>query len=206
MLTLPLPPAEADRLWAVQSYRILDTPREEAFDRIVSLAAQFFDLPIAVIAFTDRDRQWIKASCGLNVREVDRDGSFSAHALLAEQVMVVEDACDDPRFAGHSLVVGEPHVRFYAGAPLYSPDGYNLGTLSVLDTKPRTLSAREQQGLKDLAATVVALLQLRLTTLKMEMTESVLQEVTRGVSATTGHAFFAPSCSTSPRYLVCATP
>ncbi len=190
MSTTPLPPDETERLHAVISYHILDTPPEEAFDRIVALTARFFDVPIALISFVDSDRQWFKARCGMTLTEFGRESSFCTQTILAEKVFVVEDTLRDPRFAGSPLVVGEPHVRFYAGAPLISPDGYNLGALCVIDHKPRTFSERERGDLAELAAVVMDLLRMRLATMKMAMTESVLQEVTRRVSAATGVAFF----------------
>ena len=186
----PLPPDENERLHAVLSYRILDTPPEEAFDRIVALAARLFDAPIALITFIDQGRLWCKARVGIDLTEASRHEGFCAEAIRTNRVLVVEDALCDPRFVESVFVAGEPHARFYAGAPLTTPDGYNIGTLSIADTAPRTFSERDQQTLTDLAATVMDLLRMRLATLKMEMTESVLQEVTRRVSATTGVAFF----------------
>ncbi len=128
MAAAPHPTNEADRLRAVQRYAILDTPPEESFDRIVSLASLVFEVPIVLIDIVASERQWVKASHGLNVTEVDRHIAFCAHAIVSDDVLVVEDTLQDPRFADNPCVTGEPRIRFYAGAPLRTVDGYNLGT------------------------------------------------------------------------------
>jgi GAF domain-containing protein len=138
-----LPDNEAERLAALYALLILDTPPEQRFDKIVGFAASEFDVPIALISLIDRERQWFKASIGLDVCETGRDISFCGHAILARDIMVVPDALEDPRFADNPLVTGEPGILFYAGAPLVLPSGAALGTLCLIDRRPRTLDAME---------------------------------------------------------------
>jgi signal transduction histidine kinase len=158
----PRPFDDEQRLDALNSYAVLDTPAEPVFDRITSLASRIFNVPIALISLVDRDRQWFKACVGLDVRETSRDLAFCAHAILSDAVMVVPDAREDPRFRCSKLVVGPPHIRFYAGAPLVTPEGFRLGTLCVIDTQPRAmLTLEEQATLRDLAATVINELEYR---------------------------------------------
>lgn len=139
MMNAPIPVNEDDRLQALRQLLILDTPPEERFDRIVSFAAQEFEVPIALITMVDAERQWFKASIGLDVCETSRDISFCGHAILADDTMVVADARQDPRFSDNPLVTGQPLIRFYAGAPLQLPSGENIGTICLIDHTPRTL-------------------------------------------------------------------
>jgi len=135
------PEDEAARLAALYELLILDTPPEERFDKIAQFAASEFDMPIVLITLLDVDRQWFKARVGTEVCETGRDISFCSHAILRDDTMVVEDALQDPRFADNPLVTGAPHIRFYAGAPLALPSGLRLGTLCLIDRRPRTLDA-----------------------------------------------------------------
>lgn len=141
MQAAPLPDNEPARLAALYELLILDTPPEERFDKIVRFAAGEFDMPIVLVTLVDLDRQWFKARVGTQVCETGRDVSFCAHAILHDEIMVVEDALQDPRFADNPLVTGAPHIRFYAGAPLALPSGLRLGTLCLIDRRPRTLDA-----------------------------------------------------------------
>lgn len=150
-----LPPDEAERIENLRSLLILDTPPEERFDNLTRAAAGFFRVPVAVVSLIDSERQWFKSICGLDARETGRDISFCGHAILQDEVMVVEDALDDPRFADNPLVTGSPAIRFYAGAPLKSAQGHNLGTLCLISPQPRTMDALEMQMLQDLARLVV---------------------------------------------------
>lgn len=143
MQAAPLPDNEAERLAALYALLILDTPPEQRFDKIVEFASAEFDVPIALLTLVDRARQWFKASTGVDVCETGRDISFCGHAILAPDIMVVPDALEDPRFADNPLVTGEPGIRFYAGAPLVLPSGAALGTLCLIDRRPRTLDAME---------------------------------------------------------------
>jgi GAF domain-containing protein len=154
MLAAPLPANEDERLAALYALLILDTPPEERFDKIVAFAASEFDVPIALLTLVDRERQWFKASTGIDVCETGRDISFCGHAILQPEIMVVPDALQDARFADNPLVTGEPGIRFYAGAPLTMPSGAALGTLCLIDRRPRTLDAMELgilSTLRDLA-------------------------------------------------------
>ena len=141
MHTAPVPDNEAERLAALYALLILDTPPEQRYDRIAEFAASEFDVPIATITLVDADRQWFKAKVGTEVCATGRDISFCSHAILAPEIMVVADTLADPRFADNPLVTGEPFIRFYAGAPLTLDSGVRLGTLCLIDRRPRTLDA-----------------------------------------------------------------
>ena len=166
---------EAARLQSLLACRILDTPPEAAFERIANLAAQTLDMPIALVSLVDRDRQWFKAKVGISVCETSRDVSFCAHAILQRGVMVVPDATADPRFADNSLVTGEPGIRFYAGAPLHAPDGQPLGTLCVIDLRPRQWDERQRRILTDLAALAADELTLRIEVAARDQAEKSLR-------------------------------
>jgi len=192
MSTAPIPANEVDRLAALYRYRILDTPPELAFDRLTKLAARLFDMPIALVSLVDKSRAWFKSCHGFNLSEVPRDATLCSFALLYNQVLVVPDTRQDERFACNPFVQSEPGVRFYAGAPLLTHDGFNLGTLCLLDSKPRdALSAEQQTILADLAAMVVDELELRYSAHRITQIDKALLAVTQGVSATTGEAFFS---------------
>jgi GAF domain-containing protein len=157
----PRPLSEAERLQALHDYQVLDTGREQAYDDLVALATHICDTPIALITLVDEDRQWFKARIGLAPHETSRDAAFCAYAIHGTDPLVVTDAPSDPRFADNPLVTGEPHIRFYAGAPLTTPHGHGLGALCVIDNKPRTLSPSQLNALKALARQVVVVLELR---------------------------------------------
>ncbi|NBB85019.1 MAG: PAS domain S-box protein [Bacteroidetes bacterium] len=150
------------RLAALRRYGIMDTPAEEAFDRLTRLAARVLDVPIALITLLDDERQWFKSCVGLDRDETPRSQAFCAYNVTPGDVMVVEDATQDPRFKDNPLVTGPPHIRFYAGAPLFTPDGHTLGSLCVIAPEPRTLAPDDAETLKELAAMVVDELELRL--------------------------------------------
>ena len=133
----PLPDNESARLNALLNENILDTEAEKDFDILVQLAKKHFDVPIALISFVDKDRQWFKSCIGVDISETSRDVAFCAHAILEDVPLVVNDTHEDERFKDNPLVTGEPYIRFYAGVPLKSKDGYNLGTFCIVDTKPR---------------------------------------------------------------------
>ena len=171
----PLPTLEDRRLAALRASRILDTPREAAFDRIASLAARMLGVPISAVSFVDSDRQWFKATCGLDIRQTSRAVSFCAHAIHSDDVFVVPDAAADPRFADNALVTGAPHIRFYAGAPLLTPEGLALGTLCIIDQRPRSLNKRQRAILRDLAALVVDELALRTQIMARERAETAVR-------------------------------
>lgn len=151
-----LPANEAQRLASLHGLRILDTPPEDRFDRLTRLAQRLFRLPIALVSLVDKDRQWFKSRQGLDAQETARDAAFCAHAILDDGPFIVPDARLDDRFADSPLVTGDPHVRFYAGQPISAPDGSRVGTLCVIDRKPRRLGGSEREALRDLASLVEA--------------------------------------------------
>lgn len=151
MIRPPLPPDETARLSTLRVLNVLDTEPEERFDRITRMAKRLFQVPIALISLVDADRQWFKSAQGLDVLETPRDLSFCGHAILSDDILLVPDAHLDPRFAGNPVVVGPPHVRFYAGCPVRAPSGHRLGTLCVIDHQPRGLDSDDLATLRDLA-------------------------------------------------------
>lgn len=153
--------AEEYRLDALRSYGILDTPREADFDEVVKVTSAICGTPIAVINLIDQGRQWFKAEVGLGVRETPIDSSICAHAILQPDLFIVPNTTLDSRFCDNALVVGDPHLRFYAGALLETPDGFPLGTVCVLDYKPRELDETQKAFLRLMANQVMKLLQLR---------------------------------------------
>jgi diguanylate cyclase (GGDEF)-like protein len=158
----PVPTNEAERLEALRRYQILDTSPEQAYDDLTQLAARLCETPIAWINFIDAERQWSKSRHGRGLRETHRDHSFCAHAILQDvPLLCVPDLTSDPRFSDNPMVIGPPHVRFYAGAVLRTPDGYPLGTLAVLDLKPRWLTPEQAQALPSLARLVMGQMELR---------------------------------------------
>ncbi len=162
MQIAPQPENEAGRLEALCRYRVLDTASETDFDDLTHLAAQICQVPIALISLLDKDRQWFKSAIGLGTRETSRDVSFCAHAIIQpEHLLIVPNTLQDARFVNNPLVISEPHIRFYAGAPLVTPDGFALGTLCIVDVVPRELSREQKQTLITLARQVVTQLELR---------------------------------------------
>jgi PAS domain S-box-containing protein len=180
----PLGEDERRRLAELRRYGILDTPPEAAFDRITRLTAHLLQVPIAQVTLVDEQRQWFKSSHGLDATETPRDVSFCAHAILSDEVMVVPDATHDSRFAANALVTGEPRIRFYAGAPLKSAGGANLGTLCAIDTKPRQLTPRDTEMLRDLAALACDELELRLALRERDQQMTAIRNLTSGVLIT----------------------
>jgi PAS domain S-box-containing protein len=160
MIPAPLPSNEAERIEALRQYAILDTMPEKALDELTLLAAQICGVPIALISLVDTDRQWFKAKVGLDKVQHDRDLSFCAHALEQKGLFVVPDATKDDRFFDNPSVTGDPGIRFYAGAPLTTPENLTLGTLCVIDRFPRTLTASQEQALQILARQVMTHLEL----------------------------------------------
>lgn len=157
----PTPPDEADRLRVLHELDVLDTPPEADYDDVVALASRICGVPMSLVSLIDAERQWFKARIGVDASETSRDVSFCAHAILGRDLMVVPDATIDARFANHPAVTNNPGVRFYAGAPLVTSDGYAMGTLCVVDAAPRRLSLAQLQALRALARQVTAQLELR---------------------------------------------
>ncbi|WOK37151.1 PAS domain-containing protein [Sphingomonas sp. C3-2] len=170
-------PEEAVREAKLHEYGIFGTPPEKPFDDIAEFAAELCECPIAIVNLVGTERQWFKAIRGLDAREAPTRNSFCAHAMHEKTLMTVEDARLDPRFSAHPFVTGAPHIRFYAGVPLTSPEGFPLGALCVIDTKPRApLNALQTQGLNVLAAQVMNMLELRRRLLRKEEEDRHLAE------------------------------
>ncbi len=162
MTVAAVPPQnETERLARLRAYEVLDTNPEEAFDRVTRVAAHLFETPIALVSLIDENRQWFKSKQGLDAEETPREVAFCAHAILQDDIFVISDATQDDRFKNNPLVTGGPEIRFYAGAPLRTSDGLGLGTLCVIDTKPRNPTPNELENLRDLAKLAMDVLNLR---------------------------------------------
>jgi len=157
----PVPKNDAKRIKVLWQYEILDTIPEEVFDDLTELAARICEAPIAMITLVDENRQWFKSKVGVTVNETSRDVSFCSHAIEQSDLFIIPDATLDKRFAKNPLVTSDPKIRFYAGAPLITPDGHALGTLCVIDKVPRELRPDQKQALRVLARHVMTQLELR---------------------------------------------
>jgi signal transduction histidine kinase len=175
----PLPVNETDRLAALYGLGILDTEPEKDFDDIVALASVVCGVPMSLVSLIDTDRQWFKARLGTDLIETSRDLSFCAHAILGKDLLVVPDARHDARFADNPAVTSDGGVRFYAGAPLVTTDGFGLGTLCVVDSEPRRLNVEQLQALRALARQVTSQLELRRYAAALANTTARLQELER---------------------------
>jgi two-component system, cell cycle sensor histidine kinase and response regulator CckA len=158
---MQLSQSEKKRIKILWQYDVLDTMPEQVFDDLTELAARICEAPIALISLVDEKRQWFKSKVGVTVNETSRDVSFCAHAIQQEGLFVIPDATKDRRFARNPMVTSDPKIRFYAGAPLITPDGHALGTLCVIDKVPRELRWDQQQALRILARHVATQLELR---------------------------------------------
>jgi len=174
---IPIPENEADRLAVLQSYNILDTVEEADFDELTILASTICQTPIALISLVDAERQWFKAHTGLNARETPKEQSFCAHAIASfDDIMIIDDARKDERFADNPLVTGDPKIVFYAGVPLINEDGYALGSLCVIDRQQKILSDEQVQALKILAKQVIDKLELRRKILALQAANHELRD------------------------------
>ena len=175
----PLPANETDRLAALYGLDVLDTEPEKDFDDIVALASHVCGVPMSLVSLLDTDRQWFKARIGTDLTETTRDLSFCAHAILGRDLLVVPDARQDARFADNPLVTEPGGIRFYAGAPLVTSDGFGLGALCVIDSEPRRLDVEQLQALRALARQVTSQLELRRYAVTLANTTARLQELER---------------------------
>jgi len=174
----PLTPDESHRLTLLHRYEVMDTPAEQALDDLTTLAATLCEAPMALITLIDENRQWFKSKVGVEAAETPRGVSFCAHSLTRpDEMLIVPDALADPRFANSPLVTGAMGVRFYAGAPLVTPERAVLGSLCVMDRVPRTLTAAQEQGLKVLARQVMTQLELRRRTRELQASEGKLRAI-----------------------------
>lgn len=176
MQSAPIPENEQPRLELLNKLDILDTLEEQAYDDLTYLAATICDAPIALVTLVDHDRQWFKSHYGIDVRETPREIAFCAHAILGDEMLLVEDTTQDRRFHDNPVVTGELNVRFYAGEPLVLEDGLRMGTLCVVDTHSRTLSEEQRISLKALARQVVSQLKLRLHIKELKQLDAAKDE------------------------------
>lgn len=176
---VPLPGNEAQRLLALERSGLVDTPPEDAFDRLTWLAAQTLGMPISLITLLTPTRQWFKSRHGLDMADTPRSWAFCNHTILQQRCMVSEDLATDPRFADNPAVADAPHFRFYAGCPIVDPDGFTLGSLCVIDTRPRTLNDTQQAILTNLASLVSDEIKLRVTDGRLRRAMDVLERKQR---------------------------
>lgn len=169
---------DAGRVAALQKYAILDSDPEQTFDDLTLLASFICKTPIALISLVDEKRQWFKSRVGITETETSRNIAFCSRAIQQSDLFIVPDALEDDRFRDNPLVVSQPHIRFYAGAPLINEDGYALGTLCVVDRSPRNLELEQQEALKALSRLVLAQLEFRrnLILLKEALTDRTKEE------------------------------
>jgi diguanylate cyclase (GGDEF)-like protein/PAS domain S-box-containing protein len=185
----PLPENEQERLEALDQYDILDTPPEDAFNRLTRLASQMLDTPIALVSLIDEDRQWWKSCLGVDRRQTDRELAFCNFPVVTKQRTVIPDATQDERVKDNSLVTGDMHIRAYAGAPLLTEDNHVLGTLCVIDTEPHDFDEQDLDLLDDLAAEVISQLELRRTrsqlrkqSQELDMLENAMASTSEGIT------------------------
>jgi GAF domain-containing protein len=168
MVPAPLPGNEVERLAALRRLQILDTGPEKIFDDLTLLASYISQTPIALISLVDKERQWFKSRIGLDVEETSRDASFCAHAILNPELLIVPDTLQDARFFHNPLVLEAPNIRFYAGAPLQTAEGFSMGTLCVIDRSPRNLSEGQKRALEALARQASELIEFRRTLIELK--------------------------------------
>jgi len=175
------PATENDRINALRSYEILDTPPDGAFDRIVALAASHFKVPVSLISLVDEDRIWFKARHGLDVTEIPRLPGLCASAVFSDAAYVVKNAIKDPRTLTNPLVAGELGLRFYAAAPLITRDGYRLGTINIIDFNPRQFDQASEKILEQFAGLVIEQLELRLSAMQIASSFSKLVSIAKNL-------------------------
>ena len=175
-MAAPTPGIEAARVAALDRYAILDSEPEQSFDDLVVLAAHVCQVPMAMLSLVDDHRQWFKSKFGVQVRETPKEASICAQAIQQNDLFIVPDTLQDARFRENPLVTGEPHIRFYAGAPLVNEDGYALGTLCVLDREPRELDAEQKEAINALGRLALRQMELRMN---LQLLKDALNDRTR---------------------------
>lgn len=175
-MAAPTPSTEAARVAALDRYAILDSEPEQSFDDLVILAAHICQVPMAMLSLVDDHRQWFKSKFGVQVRETPKEASICAQAIQQNDLFIVPDTLQDSRFRNNPLVTGEPHIRFYAGAPLVNDDGYALGTLCVLDREPRELDAAQREAINALGRLALRQMELRMN---LQLLKDALNDRTR---------------------------
>src|ERR1041384_6875306 len=186
-MNAPIPRNDKQRLRILWQYDILDTMPEEVFDDLTELAARICEAPIALITLVDEDRQWFKSKIGVTLNETSRDISFCGHAIEQSDLFIVPDAMLDKRFAQNPLVTSDPKIRFYAGAPLITPDGHALGTLCILDKVPRELTPAQAKALRVLSRMAVTQLELRRHSKELAKARDDTQFLKRELEKTRAH-------------------
>ena len=176
MKTAPFPKHETERLKKLYAYQVLDTPAEADFDDLIKLASEICGVPIALITLVDTGRQWFKARIGLSLLETTRDIAFCSHTILEDKLLEIQDTLADERFYDNPLVTGYPNIRFYAGVPLETPEGYKLGSLCVVDNQPRQLNDFQKSALTVLAKQVINQLEIRS---KNQELKKLLEKITQ---------------------------
>jgi GAF domain-containing protein len=185
----PVPKNEKKRLEVLWQYDVLDTVPEQVFDDLADLAASICEAPVALITLVDEKRQWFKSKTGVSLSETSRDVSFCGHAIMQHELFIVADTTKDTRFADNPLVISEPKIRFYAGAPLISPDGHALGTLCVIDKVPRTLRPDQKRALEILSRHVMTQLELRRHTLELSQANAERDNIRKGLQKVQAELF-----------------
>jgi GAF domain-containing protein len=179
----PKPSNEQERIEALERYDILDTPPEEAFDRITRMATKIFDVPVSLVSLIDEERQWWKSCIGVDQRQTDRRLAFCNYPVTTKKTFVIENALEDERFKDNRLVTGDMHIRAYAGVPLITEDNHVLGSLCVIDTEPREFSTTEIEILEGLGEETYSQLELRRTKKQFQKQTQELQILENAVSS-----------------------
>ncbi len=195
MQKAPIPADELQRLESLYQYELLDTPREIAYDRVSQIASQLCVTPFAMVSLIDQDRQWVKSSHGVDLDYIPRELSFCAHTINEQEPLIIENMKQDDRFSDHPSVIGPPNVTFYAGVPLRSSEGYAIGSLCVIDQKPRQLTAEQRTALKALADQVALLMELHRTSNSLRVARTEAEELAQqkaGLLATLSHEIRTP--------------